>query len=50
MLNDNQVRARMQSAVNQGVPFTNYGIVIALINGILYRSIDMLDIDNKEEI
>ena len=43
MLNDKQILSRMQAAVTAGVPFTNYGTVIALINGVLGRSIAMID-------
>jgi [FeFe] hydrogenase H-cluster maturation GTPase HydF len=39
MLNDNEVRNRMTSALTAGVPFTNYGTLIAHMNGILERSI-----------
>ena len=39
MLNDNEVMLRMKSAMAKGVPFTNYGISIAYMNGILERSI-----------
>lgn len=42
MLNDNEVRNRMQDAINKRVPFTNYGIAIAYINGILNRSIEII--------
>ncbi|MCR5775371.1 MAG: [FeFe] hydrogenase H-cluster maturation GTPase HydF [Lachnospiraceae bacterium] len=38
MLNDNEMQNRMNTAVRQGVPFTNYGMVIAHMNGILERS------------
>ena len=41
MLTENTVRARMESALIQGVPFTNYGIVIAFMTGILQRSLRM---------
>ena len=41
MLNQREVMYRMQSAVNQNIPFTNYGIAIALMNGILDRSIEI---------
>ena len=41
MLTENTLNARMESAVGQGVPFTNYGIVIAFMTGILERSIRM---------
>ena len=45
MLNEREVRYRMKCAQDQGVPFTNYGIAIAEMQGILRRSIKLL---NKE--
>ena len=39
MLNANEMIFRMNLAKNQGVPFTNYGIAIAYMKGILERSI-----------
>lgn len=42
MLNEREVRYRMKSAMDQAIPFTNYGIAIAYMNGILARSIEML--------
>lgn len=41
MLNEREVKYRMQSAIDQDVPFTNYGIAIAYMNGILNRSIEI---------
>lgn len=41
MLNEREVRYRMQCAKDQGISFTNYGIAIALMNGILKRSLEM---------
>lgn len=38
MLNNREMSYRMLSAKSQGVPFTNYGILIAAVNGILERS------------
>ncbi|MGO5292240.1 [FeFe] hydrogenase H-cluster maturation GTPase HydF [Porcincola sp. LCP21S3_C12] len=38
MLNEREVQSRMRQAREQGVPFTNYGITIAYMNGILQRS------------
>lgn len=35
MLNEKEVKYRMKCAVDQGIPFTNYGIVIAYMKGIL---------------
>lgn len=39
MLNEREVQYRMKCAVDQGVPFTNYGTFIAHVTGILERSI-----------
>lgn len=39
MLNEREVRWRMEQAVRQGVAITNYGIFIAYIHGILKRSL-----------
>ena len=38
MLNEKEVQSRMRQAKEQGAPFTNYGITIAYMNGILQRS------------
>ncbi len=42
MLNEREMRHRMKCAVEQNVPFSNYGITIAYMNGILKRSVEML--------
>lgn len=42
MLNSRVMQARIQSAKEQNVPITNYGILIAHINGILKRAIEPL--------
>ena len=39
MITEREVMYRMKCAVNQGVPFTNYGTAIAAITGALDRSI-----------
>ena len=39
MLTENAVLARMNQAIRQGVPFTNYGIAIAFMTGTLERSL-----------
>jgi [FeFe] hydrogenase H-cluster maturation GTPase HydF len=39
MLGERELTFRRKSAEDQGVPFTNYGIAIAMMNGILERSI-----------
>ena len=41
MITERDVLSRMEKAQNQNVPFTNYGILIAYINGILKRSIEV---------
>ncbi|MDO4490048.1 MAG: [FeFe] hydrogenase H-cluster maturation GTPase HydF [Lachnospiraceae bacterium] len=43
MLNEREVTYRMKSAMDQGVPFTNYGICIAQMKGILKRSVAILE-------
>lgn len=40
MLNEREVKYRMKCTVDQGIPFTNYGIAIAYMKGILQRSIE----------
>lgn len=40
MLNEREVKYRMKCAVDQGIPFTNYGVAIAYMKGILQRSIE----------
>ena len=41
MLNEREVRYRTKCAVDQGVPITNYGTLIAYMNGILARSLEI---------
>ena len=41
MLNEREVRYRTKCAGDQGVPITNYGILIAYLNGILKRSVEI---------
>ena len=49
MLNEREVVHRMQEAVKQGVPITNYGMAIAYMNGILDRSMQIIkDKDNDD--
>ena len=40
MLNEREMKSRLQCAEDQGVPITNYGILMAYINGILKRSLE----------
>lgn len=42
MLNEREVQSRMQRAVSQHIPFTNYGILISKMNGILERALKPL--------
>jgi len=42
MLGEREVRYRMKSASDQGIPFTNFGITMAMMNGILERSTEVL--------
>ncbi|MCI8306562.1 MAG: [FeFe] hydrogenase H-cluster maturation GTPase HydF [Lachnospiraceae bacterium] len=42
MLNDREMRYRMKCAADQGVPVTNYGLMIAYMKGILERSIQII--------
>ena len=42
MLGESEVRSRYERAVAQGVPITNYGIVISHMKGILDRSVSFL--------
>ena len=39
MLSEREVKYRMQCARDQNVPMTNYGILIAYMQGILQRSV-----------
>ena len=42
MLNEREVAYRQKCAADAGIPFTNYGIAIAYMTGILKRSIEIL--------
>lgn len=41
MLNEREMRYRQKCAADQNVPFTNYGIAIAYMQGILKRSVEI---------
>ena len=41
MLNEREMKYRLSCAADQGVPMTNYGILIAYIKGILERSVEL---------
>ena len=40
MLNEREMQYRIKCATDQNIPFTNYGITIAYINGILKRTVE----------
>ena len=40
MLNAREMKYRVQCAVDQGIPITNYGILVAYLRGILKRSLE----------
>lgn len=40
MLNEREMQYRIKYAADQNIPFTNYGITIAYINGILKRTVE----------
>ncbi len=42
-LNERELQYRMKCALDQGVPFTNYGTVIAQTQGILMRSLEVFE-------
>lgn len=44
MLNSKTMRSRIQMCEDQGVPITNYGVVLAYLSGILDRSLDIFDL------
>ena len=48
MLNEREVKYRMQCAADAGVPFTNYGTAIAQMHGILRRSLELFPDLQKE--
>lgn len=41
MLNEREMKCRLSCAADQGVPMTNYGIMIAYVKGILKRSVEV---------
>lgn len=43
MLNEREVTNRMETSLEKGVPFSNYGIAIAYMNGIIKRSTEIFD-------
>ena len=47
MITERDVMSRMEKAKEENIPFTNYGITIAYMNGILKRSIEVFPELNK---
>ena len=45
MLSDREMQYRMKCAVDANIPFTNYGIALAFMTGILQRSVKPLGIE-----
>ena len=41
MLNEREMKYRLSCAMDQDVPMTNYGILIAYVKGILKRSVQV---------
>ncbi len=41
MLNEREVQSRMETSLNKKTPFSNYGIAIAYMNGIIKRSTEI---------
>jgi hypothetical protein len=41
MLNEREMKRRMRAAQEQGVPVTNFGVLIAYTQGILKRSLSV---------
>lgn len=55
MITEREVTYRMRSAIGSGVPFTNYGVALAHMNGILKRSLEIFPelleiIEDKGEV
>ena len=50
MLNAREMEHRAQVALEQGVPFTNYGMVIAKANGVLDRAFEPLSASVGDEL
>jgi [FeFe] hydrogenase H-cluster maturation GTPase HydF len=48
MLGEKEMRYRQECSADQGIPFTNYGITIAHIQGILRRSVAMFPAAARE--
>ena len=48
MLNEREMKNRIEKAVSSNIPIVNYGVAIAYMNGILKRSLELFpDLYNK---
>ena len=47
MLNEREMQARLKIAQSQNIPMSNYGTIIAYVNGILQRTIQLLHFFDK---
>lgn len=50
MLNSKTMRTRIQMCEDQGVPITNYGVVLAYLSGILSRSLEIFTKSNEIDL
>jgi len=49
MLNEKEMKSRIEAARNQGVPIVNYGMLISYVNGILDRAMKVFEKELVEE-
>ncbi|MBR2590308.1 MAG: [Clostridia bacterium] len=47
MLTEREVKYRMNTCLQAGIPFVNYGVLIAFMNGILPRAVEMLHLEDE---
>lgn len=47
MLTEREVKYRMHTALRQGIPFINYGVLIAAVTGILDRAVEIFELNDK---
>ena len=47
MLTEREMKYRMHTALRQGVPFINYGVLIAAVTGILDRAVEVFTTNDK---
>ena len=48
MLNEREVKYRMHTAQAQGIPFVNYGILLAALSGILPRAVELFEKNDEQ--